>query len=114
MATTITVPDTLEVQLQQQAKVQHRSVEAVALDLLREALDVATTSPSVDDVVAKIKATAPNPRNIRPAHGSLADILRRTASAVDFDLDQWNQDWAAVEKEMRAMTRADDLTEGRG
>ena len=114
MATTITVPDSLEVQLQQQAQAQHRSVEAVALDLLREALEAATLYPSVEDVVAQIKATPPNPQAIRPAQGSLADILRRTPNDVDFDLDQWNQDWAAVEQEMQAMTRADDHAEGRG
>jgi hypothetical protein len=33
---------------------------------------------------------------------------------MDFDLAQWNTDWAAVEAEMRAMTRSDDLAEGRG
>jgi plasmid stability protein len=114
MATTITVPDSLEVQLQQHAHAQHRSVEAVALDLLREALDTTPPVPSVDDVVATIQATAPHPRTIRPAHGSLADLLRRTPDPGDFDLDQWSQDWAAVELEMRAMTRADDRTEGRG
>jgi plasmid stability protein len=114
MATMITVPDSLEVQLQQHAHAQHRSVEAVALDLLREALNAATAAPSVNDVVATIKATAPNPSSIRPARGSIADILRRTPSTVDVDLDQWNQDWAAVEQEMRAMTRADDRAEGHG
>lgn len=113
MATIITVPDNLEAQLQQQAKAQHRSVEAVALDLLREALGATTTHPSVDEVVAKIKASGPNRSAIRPAQGSLADILRRTSETVDFDLDQWNKEWAIAEQEMRVMNRADDLPEGR-
>ncbi|HEY0739237.1 MAG TPA: hypothetical protein VGD69_30225 [Herpetosiphonaceae bacterium] len=111
MATIITVPDGLEAQLQQHARAQHRSVEAVALDLLREALDTATTHPSVHEVVAKIKASGPNRAAIRPAQGSLADVLRRTPDAVDFDLDQWNKEWAAVEQEMCGMSRADDLPE---
>lgn len=113
MATTITLPDSLEAQLQQQAKVQRRSLEAVALDLLREALDATSNYPSVEDVVAKIKATEPNAGAIRPAQGSLADILRRASGPVDFDLEQWNKAWAAVEQEMRAMNRTDDLDEGR-
>ena len=113
MATIITVPDSLEAQLQQQAKAQHRSVEAVALDLLREALGTTTTHPSVDEVVAQIKASGPHRAVIRPAQGSLADILRRTSDATDFDLEQWNKEWAAVEQEMRVMNRADDLPEGR-
>jgi len=113
MATTITVPEPLAIRLQQQARVQHRSVEDVALEILRDAL-VEPPIPSVDAVVAKIKATRPNHRNIRPAHGSLAEVLRRTPHTEVFDLDQWQKDWAAVEAEMRAVTRADDLAEGRG
>lgn len=113
MATTITVPDTLAVRLQQQASVQHRSVEDVALDILRDAL-IETSIPGVDAVIAKIKATAPNPRNIRPAQGVLADALRRTPNTEAFDLDQWNKEWAAVEAEMRAVEQANDLAEGRG
>ncbi|MDP9312440.1 MAG: hypothetical protein M3R24_16410 [Chloroflexota bacterium] len=112
MTTTITVPDTLAIQLQQRAKVQQRSIEEVALDILRDAL-TETALPSLDAVVANIKATAPNPRNIRPAQGSLADVLRRAPKNDAFDLDLWQKDWAAVEAEMRAVTQADDLAEGR-
>ncbi|HEX6291403.1 MAG TPA: hypothetical protein VFZ66_19625 [Herpetosiphonaceae bacterium] len=112
MATTITLPDTLEFQLRQQAQVQHRSVEDIALDILRDALDIAAPSPTTDDIVARIKATPPNPQNIRPARGSLADALRDEPGNPDFDLDQWERDWAEVEAEMRAMTRTDNLAEG--
>jgi plasmid stability protein len=113
MATTITLPDTLVVRLEQQAHAQHRSVEEIALDLLHDALSE-TEPPSVADVVATIKATPPNPSNVRTAQGSLADALRRTTSVENFDLDRWNADWAAVEAELRATTRFDDLAEGRG
>lgn len=112
MATTITVPDILAIQLEQQARAQQRSVEDLVLDILRDAL-AETVLPSVDAVVAKIKATGYNPRNIRPAQGSLAEVLRRTPTTEMFDLEQWQQEWAAVEAEMRAVTRADDLAEGR-
>ena len=114
MATTITLPENLEAQLQQQAAAQHRSVEAVALDILREALDTTMPVPTVEDVVAKIKATSPNLHNVRPASGSPASVLRCMPDNMDFDLAQWNADWAAVEAEMRAMTGSDDLAEGRG
>ena len=86
MATTITLPENLEAQLQQQAAAQHRSVEAVALDILRETLDAKMPVPTVEDVVAKIKATSPNPHNIRPANGSLATALRRVPGNIAFDL----------------------------
>ncbi len=39
MAMTITVPDNLEIQLQRQAKAQHRSAEDVALGILHDALE---------------------------------------------------------------------------
>ena len=32
----------------------------------------------------------------------------------DFDLESWRQQWAAVEAEMKAITRANDMAEGRG
>jgi plasmid stability protein len=113
MATTITLPDTLETELQQRARVQQRSVEDIALEILHEAF-AETTLPGLDAVVAKIKSTGPNQHNIRSAQGSLADVLRRTHSTQDFDLDQWNKEWAAVEAEMRAVEQADDIAEGRG
>lgn len=112
MATTITLPDTLETELQQRAQTQQRSVEDVALEILHEAF-AETTLPSLDAVVAKIKSTEPNSHNIRSAQGSLADVLRRADSSQDFDLDQWNKEWAVVEAEMRTVERADDLAEGR-
>ncbi len=114
MAMTITVPDNVEVQLQRQAKAQHRSAEDVALGILHDALAGMAVFPPTDAVVANIQAARPHPQNIRQARGSLADALRSAPNNPDFDLTQWNHDWAAVESEMRAMTRADDLAEGRG
>lgn len=40
--------------------------------------------------------------------------MRRTPHTETFDLDHWQKDWAAVAAEMRAVTRVDDLAEGRG
>ncbi len=77
-----------------------------------DAIDTLTTFPSVDDVVAKIQATPPNLHNVRPARSSLADTLRNGPNDPEFDLAQWSTDWAAVEAEMRAMTRADDQAGG--
>jgi plasmid stability protein len=113
MTITITLPDQLEAQLQREAAAQQRSVEEVALAILSEALDQERTGPTLEDVVAKIQALPPNPQNIRPARGSLADALRNTSEPSDFDLARWNEEWAAVEAEMKAITRANDRAEGR-
>jgi len=64
--------------------------------------------------VAKIRAMPPNPHGIRPAAGSLAEALRNAPDDPDFDLASWSREWAAVEAEMKAMARADDIAEGRG
>ncbi len=113
MAVTIIVPDNLQEQLQQRAEVEDRSVEEVTLGLLQDALERTVLFPTVDDVVARIKTTSPNPHNVRPARGSLADALRNGMSTAPFDFAQWTSEWAAVETEMRNVTSADDFAEGR-
>ncbi|MBA3947765.1 MAG: hypothetical protein H0X37_24825 [Herpetosiphonaceae bacterium] len=103
MAVMIKVPDELQEQLQQRAEIEHRSVEEVTLGLLQDALERTELFPTVDDVVARIKAIGPNPDNVRPAQGSLADALRNGMSTAPFDLAQWTSEWAAVETEIRDM-----------
>ncbi|HEY1011110.1 MAG TPA: hypothetical protein VGE07_00300 [Herpetosiphonaceae bacterium] len=102
MATTITLPDHLALRLQQQALAQHRSVEAVAVDLLAHALERALPQPALLDVIARIQSLPADPRNIRPAAGSLAAALHDEPDIV-FDVDQWEQEWAVAEAEIRAM-----------
>ena len=55
----------------------------------------------------------PNPQAIRPGRGSLLDVLTDEPTDEPFDLATWQEEWAAVEDEMAAMTRADDRAEGR-
>jgi cell pole-organizing protein PopZ len=74
----------------------------------------ADDAPTLEEVVAQIKATPPNPAAIHPATASLADLLLDAPEDPDFDLERWTQQWAAVEAEMKAITRANDIAEGRG
>ena len=69
--------------------------------------------PSLEEVVAKIQAAPPNPHSFRPAKGSLADALRDAPEDPHFDLAEWNKKWSEVEAEMKALTRADRLVDGR-
>ncbi len=64
-----------------------------------------------EEVVAMIKATPPNPQAIRPATGSLAEALKNSAHDPNFDVEQWNKEWAMIETEMKATTRANSLAE---
>jgi hypothetical protein len=69
---------------------------------------------TLEEIVERIRATAPNPSSIRPATANLADLLQTSAEAPGFDLPEWDRQWSAVERELAALTRANDLAEGRG
>jgi hypothetical protein len=48
----------------------------------------------------------------RPATGLLAEALKNAPHDPDFDLETWTKEWAAVEAEIKAITRANDIAEG--
>lgn len=106
MTLTLSVPKSLAQDLQRKANEQQRSVEEVALDLLAQAIDEDNHFPTPEEVVARIQALPPDPRNIRPAEGSLADALRNAPHDPNFNLEEWEQEWAIAEAEIRAMNRA--------
>jgi plasmid stability protein len=114
MDITITLPNHIEAPLKRKAEEQHRSIKDVVLDILGTVLKAEEdVFPTPEAVVAKIKATPPNPQCIHPASGSLAEALRNATDDPDFDLAQWTQEWEAVEQEMKAITRANNIAEGR-
>lgn len=116
MSTTLTIPDDLAGRLRHKAQAQNRSVDELAAELLIKSLDTSVDS-ELEELIARIKATPPNPAAIRPATISLADALSASLAAEgddrDFNLDEWQHQWAAVEREMKAVTRANDVAEGR-
>ena len=126
--TTITLPNDLAEQLAQQAHARKRSVEALAIEYIETALhddrtilDEPPLPPIEDDsellaLVARIKATPPNPANIIPPKGSLADVLRalEAVDAPDYDVDAEIAAFDAAEAELKALDRANDIAEGRG
>jgi plasmid stability protein len=113
MTTTITLPDHLVAQLQQQATVRHRSVEALVIEYVEAALGDESTEEeeSLEALVARIKAMPPNPLSIIPAQGDLAEVLRdMVAGEPDPEV---LAALVAAEEELRAIDRADDIAEGR-
>lgn len=112
MTFTITMPDEIATQLKRKARQEHRSVEELAVELLSQALEQEKFWLSPEDVVAKMRALPPNPGGCRSASGSLAEALRQAPEDPDFDLARWEQEWANVETEMRAVTRANATIEG--
>ncbi len=89
------------------AQVRERTAPAVDLEAIRN-------DPDMIALTERIKATPPNPAAIRPAAGSLAEALQNAPEDPDFDLETWTRQWDAIEAEMKAIDRADDIAEGRG
>jgi prevent-host-death family protein len=77
-------------------------------------IEAIRTDPELVALVDRIKATPPNPAAIHPATASLAELLQNAPEDPDFDLESWTQQWQAIEAEMKAIDRADDIAEGRG
>jgi hypothetical protein len=117
MGTTITLPEGIESRLRRKAKVQDLSIQELALDILYDALDrddaLSHDELSLEEVVARIRALPSKPHNIRTAQHSLADALKNAPKVPDFDIDAWEHEWEAVEAEMKAITYANDVAEGR-
>jgi len=106
--------------------IEHYEGEAEAQDLSLEELlaGILTTSAYVpvastflsmtpEAVMAEVRTLPPNPNAVIPAQGSLLEALLAGPEDPDFDLDVWNQQWAQVEAEMKAITSQNDWQEGR-
>jgi plasmid stability protein len=113
MAITITLEDALVAALKDRAKQQQLSVEQLVRRILTEAM--AGSEPvSPREAVAQIQATPPNPAQVRPATADLADLLRAAPGDPCFDRENWKRQWSVVAAEMKAITRANAVAEGRG
>ncbi|MCB8945420.1 MAG: hypothetical protein H6658_16855 [Ardenticatenaceae bacterium] len=111
MTVTITLPNAIEKSLLKQAKKQRLSPEVLALKILEDAL---VRSGELEEVVARIQAFPPNPNSIRSATESLLDLLQNAPDDPEFDLAEWQEGWTAVESEMKEMSHANSVAEGRG
>jgi len=60
-----------------------------------------------------LECLQPNPAIFHPATQSLADKLADSPVDPTFDAQGWNREWAQVEAEMKAITRANNVAEGR-
>ncbi len=114
MSITIVLPDDLTQRLQTQAVSQRLSLNELVVEILTRVFEHRQDAyPTLEKVVAEIKSMEPNPANFYPATQSLADLLVNSPDDPSFDLKEWNREWAIVEAEIRAITQASDLAEGR-
>lgn len=72
--------------------------------------------PSLEEVVASIRAMPPNPNAVHPAQESLLDYLQSLPDDVvdpSFDAESWDKAWANVEAMLKATDQAKEIIEGR-
>lgn len=112
MALLIDLSETLEHKVKDEAKKRQRTPEQVVVDILAQAFQE-ENSPTVAEVVARIKATPPNPAMMTPPQGSLAEALRNGPTDPGFDLKSWEQEWSVAEAELKRINLLNDITEGR-
>lgn len=129
MEVTLTLPETMVERLERQADKLNVSLDDIAWKLLNDALvkeSVATTYPdngdknelpSLEEVVARIKAAPPNPAAIVPATKTIEEVVAyweaNPPDESDISPDEWDRMWTAFEQELKAIDRADDIAEGR-
>lgn len=93
-----------------QEPVTAREGEAVLVTFMTDVEPQA--APTVAAVAAKIVALGPNPHTYTPPTGSLATLLANAPNEEPIDADQWDQQWAVIEAEIKARDLADDRAEG--
>jgi hypothetical protein len=114
MTLTITLEDHVLAGLQDKAKRQQLSVEQVAVEILVAAIGTSDSELTPLEAAARIQATSRNVVQVRPATESLADLLRAAPDDAAFELEDWQRRWSAVACELAAVTRANEMAEGRG
>lgn len=114
MPTTVTLPDDLTAKLLEKASTQNRSLDEFVAASLQQLLEDQEDAPSLEEVVARIRSTPPDPSAFHPATESLLDYLRATREAPPENLAQWDREWDKIEAEMKSVTKSNDQAEGRG
>lgn len=119
MALTLGIDDRLTSRLEEEAHNQGLPVSELVNYLLERALRTEEISMTPKDLVARLRReTHPHPLD-EMAHMSsdrvaLLETLRSAPIDPDFDLEAWNNEWAAAESEIRRIDRMGDWAEGRG
>lgn len=113
MVMQISLSDDVAEYVQSGAEAQGISPDRFVSDIVSRAIK-ADQALSLEKLVAQIQDMPPNPASVRPAQGPLLEALRAGPNDPDFDQEAWEREWANVEAEMKAITRANDIAEGRG
>lgn len=128
MQVTLSLPETLVNHLQQQAEQLDVSLDDLTAKLLSDALineqteslsapDDEVDLPTLEELVARIRATPPNPKAVHPPTKTVEEVLAALEASPspesDITPEEWDRMWAAFEQELKAVDRAKDIEEGR-
>lgn len=127
MTVTVTLSERLSEHLQAHADKFHLSLDALVEKLLVDALPVVETNgfhlspadddlPSLEEVIAKIKATGPNPDAIERGDkvGDMAYIqsLLDNPPTDTLTVAEWEEYWPAFEQELKELDQARAVAKG--
>lgn len=102
-----------------------RTAVVVQLDVWKSLLSMLSISAWADlqeaegaktpeEIIANAQARPVDSQSVILPKGSLLDALQNpTYNDDDFILDEWTNQWSTVEREMKAITHQNDITEGR-
>ena len=128
MSLTVTLSENIAERLQAHADEFHLPLDALVEKLLVDALAVVEVNgfhaptynddlSSLEEIVAMIKATPPNPNAIHPATKTAAELMAELEAnppeKSDITPEEWDRLWAGFEQGLKAADRADDIAEGR-
>ena len=105
MPVNITLDDRLVADLQPTAQRHDLSVEQLALKILTASVEESEL-PTPEQVIEQIRSLPRGTPLVRPATANLAELLQCAPEAPDFDIAGWNRQWAEIEAEQKAVTKA--------
>jgi hypothetical protein len=115
---TIHLPDDLSNLLRERARRRRKSLEAYVIDTLRETTQPADSLPDSErataellELVERIRTRPSSSTAITPPRRSLAEALAVQPEDPAFDLDEWEQEWSRVEREIKRIELEDALAD---
>lgn len=104
MTLSIPLSQNLEAKLIRKAQQRKIRPEQLAHDLLELALDENDLDlPSMRELIQQIRSLPKNESSISMPKASLAEALQSGPADPNFDLEEWEAEWAKAEKELEQL-----------